>query len=421
MIENFRKLGIIDPILKVIEELNFEQPTEIQEKMIPLAIQGNDVIAESATGTGKTLAFGVKIIEHCVKGNGIQALALVPTRELADQVCKSLNQFSKYKSLRIVPIYGGVSINPQINELEYADVVVGTPGRILDHLQRRTINLSRVNILVLDEADRMLDMGFIDDVRRIVSQCPRQRQTMLLSATVPEEINRLIHSYMNNPIKVNAINYVDPTKMKQVYYDTADNLKFSLLAHLLKNEKSGLVLVFCNTQRTTEFVAKNLKRLGFDALAIHGGHSQNKRTRTMDDFHAQQAQILVCTDLVARGIDIKDVSHVYNYESPPDERQYVHRIGRTARAGEDGIVINLISQRDHENFGRILRYNVVEVTKMETPTVERVSVVFSDRNQPFDRNRFRRGNRSGYGGHGHGSSGGQNRGRTHNTGSWGRR
>jgi len=372
--KEFKELGISEPILKTLKEQNIETPTEIQEKSIPLILGGKDVIAGSATGSGKTLAFGCGIIQHAEQNKGIQALVLTPTRELAEQVKRALIKFSRYSPLRIIDVYGGVSINPQIDNLRYAEVVVGTPGRILDHLERRTINLSKVKTLVLDEADRMLDMGFIDDVRKIISQCPKERQTMLFSATVYPELAELSKRYMNDAIKVSAETYVDPSKMGQVYYDVKRNIKMALLVHLLNNERSGLVMVFCNTRRIVDFVAKNLKANGVEAQAIHGGFSQARRSQTMEHFHAEKAHVLVCTDVAARGLDIPHVSHVYNYDIPKDSKEYIHRIGRTARAGKEGKVVNLLSEEDHDNFSRVLRDNAIDVKKEELPLVQKVII-----------------------------------------------
>ncbi|MCK5477124.1 MAG: DEAD/DEAH box helicase, partial [Candidatus Aenigmarchaeota archaeon] len=291
--EKFRKLGIIEPILKVIEEEEFEKPTEIQEKSIPLVVSGKDVIAGSATGSGKTLAFGSGIIQNVEKRKGIGALVLAPTRELAEQVSGSLKKFAKYQPLNIVTVYGGVSIVPQTRNLRKADVVVGTPGRILDHISRRSINLSKVKILVLDEADRMLDMGFIDDVKKIVRECPSYRQTLLFSATISSEITKLAQKYMKTPVEISAKNHVDPTKLSQSYYEVTDGLKFSLLVTLLRKEKEGLVMVFCNTRRNVDFVAENLKFSEINAIAIHGGFSQEKRTKTMKYFNSKNGDVLV--------------------------------------------------------------------------------------------------------------------------------
>lgn len=384
--ERFRKLGITPHIIRVIEEEKFEKPSEIQEKSIPLILEGKDVIAGSATGSGKTLVFGADIIHNCEKGKGIQALILTPTRELAEQVSKALKKFSKYKPLSIIPVYGGVSINLQIHELRSADVVVATPGRLLDHLDRRTINLTRVKILVLDEADRMFDMGFLPDVEDIIKVCPHNRQTLLFSATIFEEVYHIANKYMKNPVKISAEAYVDPRKLTQFYYDVQDNMKFSLLVHLLKHERAGLVMVFCNTKRNTDFVVKNLRLSGIDALAIHGGFSQSKRTSTMKQFNdSKKTYVLVCTDVAARGLDIKGVSHVYNYDIPKDGRDYIHRVGRTARAGVEGKAISILSQRDHDNFSRVLRDIDVKITKEQAPYIERVLIKWKEKPMGFRR------------------------------------
>ncbi len=384
----FRKLGISESILKVIKEEKFEEPSEIQEKCIPLVLAGKDVIAGSATGSGKTLVFGSVIIQNSEKGKRIQALILTPTRELAEQVTMALRKFSKEKPLDIIAVYGGVSINPQIDALRRADVVVGTPGRVLDHIQRKTIGLGNVKILVLDEADRMLDMGFIDDVERIISQCSKQRQTLLFSATIPPDLANLAQKYMKNPVEVSAQSYVDPQKLKQSYYDIDDNLKFSLLVHLLKQEHSGLIMVFCNTQQNTDFVTRNLRYNGIDAIGIHGGLSQAKRSWTMEEFHKNKASVLVCTDVASRGLDIKGVTHIYNYDIPKDSKQYIHRIGRTARAGKEGKAVNILSKRDHDNFSRLLNAYNVDITKEERPYLERAKIKESGMQRGFGHRRF---------------------------------
>lgn len=370
----FEHLGLIPQILKVIEEQQFEMPTEVQEKAIPLALKGVDVIASSATGSGKTLAFGAGIIANAQIGKGIQALILTPTRELAEQVAKNLKLFSKYKQQNIVTVYGGVSINPQFHGLRTATIAVGTPGRILDHMQRKTIDLRHVRTLVLDEADRMFDMGFIHDVEQIIRQCPKERQTLLFSATISNEVVHIAKNYMKNPERVSVESYVDPSRLTQVFYQVPNNMKFSLLVHLLKSERAGLAMVFCNTQKTTSFVANNLRKHGFNALAIHGAFSQARRTNTMEKFHAQKFDVMVCTDVASRGLDIKGVTHVYNYDIPKESNQYIHRIGRTARAGKEGKAINLLSDRDYDNFSRVLRDNDVKVKKLELPHIEKVMI-----------------------------------------------
>ncbi|MBL7160617.1 MAG: DEAD/DEAH box helicase [Candidatus Aenigmarchaeota archaeon] len=375
---SFRSLGICEPVLKAIEEEKFEKPSSIQIKTIPLVVKGKDVIAESSTGSGKTLAFGSGIIQRAERGKGIQALVLTPTRELAEQETRALRMFSRYKHLEVMSIYGGVSINPQIEKLRTVDVVVGTPGRILDHIGRRTIRLADVKVMVLDEADRMLDMGFIDDVERIISECPKERQTLLFSATVPFEVERLAKRYMRDPVRVSAESQVDPRKLHQVYYDVDQGMKFSLLVHLLKHEESGLVMVFCNSRRNTDFVANNLKASGVEAEAIHGGLTQDRRTRIMDRFHSKSVYVLVCTDVASRGLDIQGVSHIYNYDIPSESKQYIHRIGRTARAGKEGKAINLLCPKDFENFTRVLHDFNVDVTKEKRPYIKRAEIRWRD-------------------------------------------
>ncbi len=378
--EKFRNLGFCEEILKVLKELKFEKPSEIQEKSVPLVVAGKDVIACASTGSGKTLAFGSGIIQNVEVGKGVQALVLTPTRELAQQVKESLQLFGRYKDLNICEVYGGVSYNPQVRDIKNSEVVVGTPGRILDHIGQRTLSLDKISMLVLDEADRMLDMGFIKDIRKIISFCNPNRQTLLFSATITPEIAKISKDFMKDAVEVSAEKNVDPTKLKQVYYDVMDHDKFSLLTHLIKSDSSKLVMVFCNTKRNVDFIAYNLKQNGVKALAIHGGHSQNKRTDTMDQFKDMNFQVLVCTDVAARGLDIKNVSHVYNYDSPVETSQYVHRIGRTARAGKEGIAITILGSRDYENFTRILREHP-EIERMDAPQFEKALMERKDRIQ----------------------------------------
>ncbi len=375
----FKELGLQEDFLKVLEAMKFTEPTEIQEKVIPLAIQGKDIIGKSATGSGKTLAFGASIIQKLTPQIGLQALVLTPTRELCEQVRKALRDFSKYKGIQVVSIYGGVGINPQISELETADIVVGTPGRILDHMNRRTIDFSNIKYLVLDEADRMLDMGFREDVMRIVSAVPRYRQTFLFSATISGDIAEIAEKHMIEPIEISVESYVDPSKLHQFFYDVPQNEKFSLLVHLLRKETSKLVMVFCATKRNTDFIGKNLQKRGFDALALHGDLSQNQRSRVLNHFHKSEKFILVCTDVAARGLDIKNVSHVYNYDSPKTSEEYIHRVGRTARAGKEGKAITLIGDRDYDNFRNVTRDPSLIIDKLPLPEFEKIFIKAPER------------------------------------------
>ena len=360
---------------KVINELGYTEWTEIQIKAIPLIQQDLDVIGQSKTGSGKTAAFGFPIIERTIHGLGIQCLILVPTRELCEQVTSELNKFAKYKKLNILAVYGGVSINPQIHYLPKADIVVGTPGRILDHLGRRTLNLSKVRTLVLDEADKMFEMGFIDDIKEIISYVPKNRQTLLFSATMSSEVYDIVKHYMKSPQIIKAVSYVDEALLTQHYYNVESRDKFSLLTHLLKKEYKGLTLIFCATRHMVDQLARNLYKQGLSSERLHGGLSQNKRKESMDKFHQNKIDILVASDVAARGLDIKNVNHVINYDMPKTSKEYIHRIGRTARAGSEGNVISLISQPDHDNFRRILEDRSIKVERIEIPEFERIPFI----------------------------------------------
>ena len=415
--EKFRKLGLSTQMLELIEKAGFTEPSEIQEKAIPLAMAGKDIIGGSATGSGKTLAFGAPIIEKIERGKGIQALVLTPTRELAEQVAIILRKFSRIKDLRVASVYGGVAIGPQVNELERAEIVVGTPGRILDHMERGTIALSKVGFLVLDEADRMLDMGFVDDVEKIIKRCPSKRQTLLFSATISQDIQHIAKRHMISPVDIAVESHVDPTKLEQIFYDSPQEIKFSLLVNLLKHEHPGLIMVFCNTRHNTDFVAKNLENVGIEAIPIHGGLTQSKRNSILASFRSGKVFVLVCTDVAARGLDIKGVSHVYNYDLPPTSKEYIHRIGRTARAGKEGKAISILSQRDYMNFRKILEDDQIKIKEEKLPeTIERVQIRIFERPRSFGGRGGDRGGRSSgsrsFGGRSSGGDRGGGRGRS---------
>ena|SRR3989338_206885 len=392
--EKFKELGLDEHVLRVISNKKFEKPSEIQKKTIPIILEGKDLIAGSETGSGKTLAFGAGIIKNTKKDRKINALILTPTRELCEQVARSIEEFSYYKGLEVVAVYGGVSMNNQIKKLTMADIVVATPGRLLDHLRNNSIDLDNVKFLVLDEADRMWDMGFKEDVSKIVEACPKDRQTLLFSATISRELSEFSRKHMKSPIEIQASSYVDASKLKQIYYDVKDSEKFSLLIYLLKNEKAHLIMIFCNTRRNVDFVVKNLKEQGINAQAIHGGMSQEKRNITLKRFDNSKVNVLVATDVAARGLDIKGVSHIYNYDIPMDARDYVHRIGRTARAGAEGIAINLLASRDYDNFSSVQKNNrELKIKNEMTPRFDKVFVKIN-REERQGRS-FRRDNRQG--------------------------
>ena len=379
--EKFTKLGLSKELIDILKRAGFKAPSEIQEKTIPLVLSGRDVICGSATGSGKTLVFASSIVENLQKNGSVQALVLTPTRELAEQVADSIKKFSKHKKLNVLPVYGGVSIENQIRFLRNTDVVVGTPGRILDHLSRKTLNLGNVKFLVLDEVDRMFDMGFQKDVEMILKECPKKRQTMLFSATISSCIDYLAQKHTKDAAEISVESYVDASKLKQVYYDVPDGLKFSLLVHLLKKEKPKLVMVFCGTRRNVDFVTNNLHNLGIRAKAIHGGMIQSKRNKVLSEFNSNNGMnVLVCTDVAARGLDIQGVSHVYNYDLPKTSDEYIHRIGRTARAGREGVAISILCSRDYENFSNIQRDEKLRIIEAPLPKVERVRIIVEERN-----------------------------------------
>jgi len=414
----FEELNVNPRILANAKAMGFESLTEIQEKSIRKILEGKDVVGQAETGSGKTLAFALPILEKTVPGRGIQALVLTPTRELCVQVSDVFAELGKGLNVNVTSVYGGVGIDNQIRKLSHTEVVVGTPGRILDHLNRRTIDLTRVRSLVLDETDRMLDMGFIDDVEEIIRHVPKKRQTLMFSATLYDVLNSIVKRHLHEPIFVYAGTHVDKAKLKQVYYDIlSPSLKFSLLVHLLKHSTRGPALVFCGTRGESDVVARNLKRLGLNAMAIHGGMSQDKRERSLDALKEESTDILVATDVAARGLDIRNVTHVYNYDVPKTAKDYIHRIGRTARAGDKGEAVTLLVQRDHDNFRRVQRDPGLEIHRMEVPHFERVPFDrgFGDRDGRGGGGYRERGGRSGYGssqggGRGHSGSGYRGRG-----------
>lgn len=351
---SFQDLNVDSRIIKALNELRYTEPTDIQKKAIPVCLEGKDVIAQSMTGSGKTAAFAIPILQKLEPGKGLQAMIIAPTRELANQIAENIEKYAKYMRINVCQVFGGVSIEPQIKNLRYSDILVGTPGRILDHVNRRTVNFSKIKFLVLDEADRMLDMGFIDDIKKIISYLPQNRQTFLFSATLPEEIVYISKRYMKDPLKVSVSIKVPEHKLKEFYCDVRSNDKASLLLHLIRKEEPYLGIIFCATRTTTDFVANALYQNGVEAKAIHGGLTQGQRTRVLEGFHKGKPHILVATDVAARGLDIKNVSHIFNYDIPKSPDDYTHRIGRTARIGQEGKAISLLSNQDHDSFRRII-------------------------------------------------------------------
>jgi len=381
----FNELPINKNIIKALEHMGFIEMTEIQAKAIPECLKGRDVIAQSITGSGKTAAFGIPIVEKIKKGKGVQAVIIGPTRELVNQISIEMEKFSSHSHLSIATVFGGVSIEPQIGKIRQSEIVVGTPGRMLDHMQRGTLHLNNVGILVLDEADRMLDMGFIDDIKRIISQIPEKSQVMLFSATMPDEVAYIAKKIMRRPVKIDGERYVSQHLLKHYYYDIQNEKKISLLNYLIKKEKPGLAIVFCATRDITDFVAHELYNAGVEAKAIHGKMGQDARMRVLEGFHRGRPHILVATDVAARGLDIKNVSHIINYDTPKTVEGFTHRIGRTARFGKTGKTISLLGKQDHEHFRKIIRY--IDIKKVNIPKDFVPKKVFFKRTPSFSSGR----------------------------------
>ncbi len=377
----FEDMNIEESVLGSLNDIGFEQPTRIQSETIPIIKQGYDVIGQSETGSGKTAAFGIPLVEKVVKDNKIQALVLAPTRELALQITVDLKKFSRFKGIYIQTVYGGVSMGPQINGLRRAEIIVGTPGRILDHMRRGNMDLTNLKIFVLDEADKMINMGFIEDIKKIERNMPKNRQTLLFSATMSDSLIKIRERFTRNAKKIKTKTKLEENVLKQYYCDIDYKRKFSLLVHLIGQEKPNLAIIFCNTRRDTDLVARNLQDNGINATALHGGLSQQQREKVMEKFHKGITRFLVATDVAARGLDITNVTHVFNYNIPRDAEDYTNRIGRTARAGESGNAISLLIRDEHDSFRRIIRDFSYDIKKMQ---------VSDFRILPFNKYQFKR-------------------------------
>jgi ATP-dependent RNA helicase RhlE len=360
-IMSFEQLGLSAELLRAVSDQGYHEATPVQHQAIPLILEGRDVLAGAQTGTGKTAGFTLPLLQRLQESRHsqrrVRALILTPTRELAAQVAESVRTYGRYLPVRSAVIFGGVNINPQISRLRQGvDVVIATPGRLLDHLQQGTIDLSGVETLVLDEADRMLDMGFIRDIRRILARLPDVRQNLLFSATFSEEIRRLAEELLDAPARIQvAPRNRAADLVKQVVYPVDRRRKRELLSHRIGAENWRQVLVFTRTKHGANRLAEQLSRDGLKAAAIHGNKSQGARTRALSDFKAGAVRVLVATDIAARGLDIDRLPHVVNYELPNVPEDYVHRIGRTARAGQEGHAVSLVCVDEHKLLADIER------------------------------------------------------------------
>jgi ATP-dependent RNA helicase DeaD len=371
----FDDFNLSKRIQQSIDEMGYEEPSPIQAACIPLVLDGRDVIGQAQTGTGKTAAFGIPLAESVTSDSKVQALVLTPTRELAIQVAGEFRKIGKYKRVRTLPIYGGQSIGHQIRALQQGvQIVIGTPGRILDHIRRGTLKLSNVRTLVLDEADEMLDMGFIEDIETILKQTPDGRQTLLFSATFTTDIKRLAGRYMKSPehVTVNRGEVTVPS-IDQVYYKVLDRNKLDSLCRIIDSEEVQLGILFCRTKRGVDELVEALISRGYMADGLHGDLSQAQRDRVMKKFRSSEIEILVATDVAARGIDIDNVTHVVNYDIPQDPESYVHRIGRTGRAGKQGMAITLVTPREFKLLKQIERETKSTMVLRDVPSLADVA------------------------------------------------
>ncbi len=374
----FNELGLSDATLAVLDKRGFEEPTEIQEKAIPVLMTGDiDIICQAQTGTGKTAAFGLPLLEKLAKNTKhVQALILTPTRELAIQVSEEINSFRGKRKFQIIPVYGGQSITDQLRRLEKGvDVVVGTPGRIFDHIKRKSLQLDQVSFVILDEADEMLNMGFIDEVEDILKHVNPSRRTLLFSATMPDRIVSIAKNHMRE-YKIIAAQKggltVDLTD--QIYFEVSESDKFESMCRIIDIEKDFYGLIFCRTKVAVDELSNRLNDRGYESEAIHGDLSQSQRERILDKFKKRRASILVATDVAARGIDVSDLTHVINYSLPQDPEAYVHRIGRTGRAGKKGVAITFISPWENKKLKSISNLTKTAIRREKVPSVSDIIV-----------------------------------------------
>ena len=374
MTTEFTSLNLRDEVMQAINELGYAEPTPIQAGMIPLMLTGADVIGQAQTGTGKTAAFALPILHNFQPQRHVQALVLAPTRELALQVADSMTVYGKHLGARVLAVYGGQPYGPQISRLNRGvDVVVGTPGRLLDLIERNALNIKHIKTLVLDEADEMLNMGFIEDIETIIAETPAERQTALFSATLPPRIRSLASRFMRDPQSVTIKrDTLTLTTTEQCYYLVHEADKTNALTRLFEIEPIKSALIFARTRAETATLANELVVRGIPAEAIHGDLDQNARERVLGRFRANQLKVLVATDVAARGLDIEDISHVFNYHLPDDAEVYVHRIGRTGRAGKTGVAITLLAPREKRRMREVEALTKQKVTQMTIPTISEI-------------------------------------------------
>jgi len=367
----FKDLNLSKNIERAVEDMGFEEPTPIQSQSIPYLMEGKDVIGQAQTGTGKTAAFGIPALEMLdVKSKKVQVVVLCPTIELANQVAEEMSNLAKYQNTKMLPVYGGQPIDRQIKALRRGvHIVIGTPGRVLDHIQRKTLKLDGVKMLVLDEADEMLDMGFREDIEFILSRVPSQKQTVLFSATMPQPIIKLTKKYQQNPQMVKTVHKeLTVPQIEQFYFEVKNNAKTEVLCRLIDIYNFKSSLVFCNTKKNVDKQVETLKARGYLVDGLHGDMRQAQRERVMSNFRKGEIETLVATDVAARGIDVENIEAVFNYDIPQDEESYVHRIGRTGRAGKEGVAITFASGKDIRKIKNIQKHTKAKITRKNVPS-----------------------------------------------------
>ncbi|OGU41344.1 MAG: RNA helicase [Ignavibacteria bacterium RIFOXYB2_FULL_35_12] len=377
MVNNgFNEFGFSEELLQAIKLKGFEEPTEIQRKIIPLILENKiDLVGQAQTGTGKTAAFALPIIEQLqVKAGHLQALVLVPTRELAIQVSEEFNSLRGHKNIHAAPIYGGQSYDTQFRHLKKGvDVIIGTPGRILDHLNRKSFSIDKISFAVLDEADEMLNMGFIEDIEDILSRTPAERRTLLFSATMPERIMTLAKKYMGKREIIRTKKSGQTTELTdQIYYEVKESDKLDALCRIIDTTQEFFGLVFCRTKNDVDFVSSKLADRDYDVEGLHGDITQNIREKILNKFRNKKINVLIATDVAARGLDIEELTHVINYALPQDAESYLHRIGRTGRAGKEGTAITFITPEEHRKLMYIKNFTQTDIRKQRIPKVKDV-------------------------------------------------
>jgi len=371
-LKTFQEFGLEPKVLRAITEMGFEESTPIQEKTIPLAMEGRDLIGQAQTGTGKTAAFGIPLVNKInITEERISALIMCPTRELAIQVAEEIEKLGRFKGIRSLPIYGGQDIVKQIRALKKKpQIIIGTPGRLLDHINRKTIKLDDVRTVILDEADEMLDMGFMEDIQSILSLVPDERHTMLFSATMPANIQKLAQQFLSNPEHVSVIpKQVSAPLIDQAYIELHEKQKFEALSRLIDMEAPELAIIFGRTKRRVDELAEALQKRGYAAEGLHGDLSQNQRDNVMRKFRDGSIDVLVATDVAARGLDVSGVTHVINFDLPQDPESYVHRIGRTGRAGKEGTAWTFVTPREIDHLHFIEKVTRHRINKKPLPSL----------------------------------------------------